>query len=62
MAILNFSKNDLLQLLGLLEAELEARELVITSLKVGYSSNVQQISNIGEIENCLQHSMPILAL
>ncbi|KAJ8047401.1 Cortactin-binding protein 2 [Holothuria leucospilota] len=33
MAILSFSKNDLLQLLGLLEAELEARELVISSLK-----------------------------
>ncbi|XP_071815836.1 uncharacterized protein [Apostichopus japonicus] len=45
MAILNFSKNDLLQLLGLLEAELEARELVITSLKTECAKNSQPSSN-----------------
>lgn len=35
--IMEFSKSDLMKLLGLLEAELQARDLVINSLKVSHT-------------------------
>lgn len=34
---MEFSKSDLMKLLGLLEAELQARDLVINSLKVSHT-------------------------